>query len=63
MRVGKSEASALRVVLAAGVEALREEQLEQGYAELAKTYNDDNADAERRFARDRHIERIEGNLA
>lgn len=55
----KSEASALRALLQAGIEALRDEVLEQGYAELASIYNRDAEREERRTARDRYAARTD----
>lgn len=50
----KSEASALRALLDAGAEALRERVLDAGYAQLAAEFNSEPAPAERREARDRY---------
>ena len=58
----KSEASALRALLRAGVEALRDDILEQGYAELASIYGSDVERAERRVARDRYAARTDANV-
>ena len=52
-----SEAAALRAVLQAGLEALRDDVLDSGYAELAETYNAAGHRAERRTARERYAER------
>ncbi|MEI6623258.1 MAG: hypothetical protein WCP28_15260 [Actinomycetes bacterium] len=56
-----SEAAALRVLLQAGVEALLEEVLDVGYAELAQTYGEAEHNDERRNARDRYASRTEAN--
>ncbi|WP_343709565.1 hypothetical protein [Mycobacterium sp.] len=53
----KSEAGALRALLQAGAEALRERVLDAGYAELASEFNSEPASAERRAARDRYARR------
>lgn len=54
-----SEAAALRTLLQAGADALRDDVLDAGYADLAGTYNTGSADADRRSARDRYVARIE----
>ncbi len=55
--VGKvnSEAAAIRVLLQAGAEALAEELLDAGYAELAQVYGSAGEREERRTARDRYV--------
>jgi len=58
----KSEAGALRALLQAGAEALREHVLDVGYADLAAEFNGESAQAERRAARDRYAQRTEANL-
>ncbi|HTQ20450.1 hypothetical protein [Mycobacterium sp.] len=58
----KSEASALRALLQAGAEALREAVLDAGYAQLAEEFNSEPAHVERRTARDRYARRTEGHL-
>ena len=58
----KSEASGLRALLQAGAEALREQVLDAGYAQLAEEFNAPDADAGRRAARDRYIARTEVRL-
>lgn len=58
----KSEASALRALLQAGAEALREHVLDAGYADLAAEFNSEPAHAERQAGRDRYARRTEGHL-
>lgn len=58
----ESEASALRTLLQAGAEALQEQALEAGYAELAAAYSGDQERAERRAARDRYAGRTDSAL-
>lgn len=58
----KSEAGALRALLQAGAEALRERVLDAGYAQLAAEFNSEPASAERRAARDRYARRSETDL-
>ncbi|MGH3561214.1 MAG: hypothetical protein ACRDTN_05260 [Mycobacterium sp.] len=58
----KSEASALRALLQAGVEALGERVLDAGYAQLAAEFNNKPARTERRAARDRYVRRTEASL-
>lgn len=58
----KTEAAALRALLQAGVEAVRNHALESGYAQLAEEFNAEPAHAERRVARDRYTERTEARL-
>ena len=58
----KSEAGALRALLQAGAEALRERVLDAGYAQLAEEFNSESARAERRAARDRYVRRAEAGL-
>lgn len=58
----KSEAGALRALLQAGVEALRDDVLEAGYAELASEFNGKPENAERKAARDRYVRRTEAHL-
>jgi len=55
----KSEASALRALLQAGSEALRDQVLDAGYADLAAEFNNQPAAAERKAARDRYVRRTE----
>ena len=57
-----SEAAALRALLRAGVEALRDDVLDAGYAELAKDYASDEERTQRRAARDRYISRTEASV-
>lgn len=54
-----SEAAAIRALLQAGVEALRDDVLDKGYAELAQVYNGAEDRDERRAARDRYVARTE----
>jgi len=54
-----SEAAAIRVLLQAGAEALAEEVLDAGYAELAQVYGGAEERGERRTARDRYVARTE----
>ena len=58
----KSEASALRALLQAGAEALQDEVLDAGYAALAAEFDDAEARAERRAARDRYAARTDSAL-
>jgi hypothetical protein len=58
----KSEAGALRALLQAGAEALRENVLDAGYAQLAAEFNSEPARAERQAARDRYVRRTEAGL-
>ncbi len=53
----KSEAGALRALLQAGAETLRERVLDVGYAQLASEFNSEPARTERRAARDRYARR------
>ncbi len=57
----KSEAAALRALLQAGAEALRERVLDAGYAQLAAEFNSQPARAERHAARDRYTRRTEAS--
>lgn len=57
-----SEAAALRALLQAGVEALLEDVLNEGYAELAQVYDGVHERDERRLARDRYVTRTEATL-
>lgn len=58
----RSEAAALRALLQAGVEALRDDVLDSGYAELAAEFHADAERAERRSARDRYADRTDAAL-
>jgi len=58
----KSEAGALRALLQAGVEALRDEALDAGYIDLAVLYRGDVERAERRAARDRYAARTDASV-
>ncbi|SIJ21038.1 Uncharacterised protein [Mycobacteroides abscessus subsp. abscessus] len=58
----KSEAAALRALLQAGVEALRERVLDNGYAQLAAEFNSTAAHADRRAARAHYASRTEVDL-
>ncbi len=53
-----SEASVVRALVQAGAEALREDALDTGYAELAAS-TDQTERRERRTMRDRYVERTE----
>jgi hypothetical protein len=55
----KSEAGTLRALLQAGAEALRDEALDVGYADLAEIFQGDVERAERRTARDRYAARTD----
>jgi hypothetical protein len=57
-----SEAAAIRALLHAGVEAMRDDVLDEGYAELARVYNDAEARDERRSARNQYVARTDGHL-
>jgi hypothetical protein len=57
-----SEAAALRVLLQIGAETLRDDVLDAGYAELARSYAGDAERAERRTARDRYVARTEATV-
>lgn len=50
-----SEAGAIRALLQAGVEALRDDVLDDGYAELAQVFTGTEERDERRVARDRYV--------
>lgn len=54
-----SEAAALRLLLQAGVEALTEHVLDEGYAQFAQEYGSPTAREERRSARERYVSRTE----
>ena len=54
-----SEAAAIRALLAAGADALADEVLDAGYAELAQVYGRVEERDERRSARDRYMARTE----
>ncbi len=54
-----SEAAAIRALLQAGAEALADEVLDAGYAELAQVYGGAEERDERRTARDRYVVRTE----
>ena len=58
----KSEASALRALLAAGAEALRDDVLDAGYAELATIYSGAVEKDERRAARNRYAKRTDSSI-
>lgn len=55
--VRPTEASALRVLLKAGVEQLRESALEAAYEDLAEEFGQQDLAADRRVARDRYAAR------
>lgn len=54
-----SEAAALRALLQAGAEALKERVLDAGYARLATEFNTAPSNVERRAAHDRYARRTE----
>lgn len=56
----KSEAAALRALLQAGAEALKDLVLDVGYAQLATEFNAEPSSTERRSARERYVRRTEG---
>lgn len=56
-----SEAGALRALLQAGAQALRDRVLDAGYADFAVEFNSGSADKQRRAARDRYVRRSEAN--
>ena len=55
----KSEAAALRALLRAGAEALKDRVLDVGYAQLATQLNTEPSTVERLAARDRYARRTE----
>jgi hypothetical protein len=57
-----SEAAVLRVLLRAGVQAMRDDVLDEGYAELAEFYQGTEERAERRTALDRYVKQTEAAL-
>jgi hypothetical protein len=57
-----SEAATIRALLQAGAEALSDEVLDEGYAELAETFNAAGPRTERRASRDRYVSRTESGL-
>lgn len=54
-----SEAAVIRALLQVGAEALRDDVLDAGYAELAQVYGGASDSDERREARDRYVARTE----
>lgn len=58
----RSEAGALRALLQVAVEALRDEVLDAGYAELASTFHGKAERAERRAARERYVARTDASV-
>ncbi len=58
----RSEASALRALLRAGAERLRDDALDTAYAGLAAIYSHDAQHTERRVARKRYTARTDANL-
>jgi len=62
LRPVESEAAAIRAVLHAGLEALRDDVLEHAYSELATTFNDPESQPDRRAARDRYAARSDAAL-
>jgi len=57
----RSEAGALRVLLQVAVDALRDEVLDAGYAELAATFHGKAERVERRAARERYAARTDAS--
>lgn len=57
-----SEAAAIRALLQAGVEALRDDVLDEGYAELGQVLRGVEERDERRTARDRYVARTDAAL-
>lgn len=57
-----SEAAAIRALLQVGTAALRDDMLDEGYAELAQVYNSGQERDERRSATDRYAARTEAAL-
>lgn len=57
-----SEAAALRVLLQAGMNAVQEDILDAGYAELAQVLSGEQERGERRTARDRYAARTDAAL-
>lgn len=57
-----SEAAAIRALLQAGAQALSDEVLDSGYAELAQVYGGAAERGERRAARDRYVCRTEATM-
>ena len=56
-----TQAAAIRALLHAGADLLNDELLDQGYRELSREYEEDEARMERRRARDRYVERTEAH--
>lgn len=59
----RNEAAVVRALLRAGAEALQEQALEQGYAELAKTFAGGDERDEARALRARYARRIDTRYA
>ncbi len=57
-----SEAAAIRALLQAGAEALRDDALDEGYIELAQVYNGAEERDDRRSARALYVARTETAL-
>lgn len=57
-----SEAATLRVLLRAGVEALQDEALEAGYADLATEFNSAELASERRAHRSRYADHTDSQM-
>lgn len=57
-----SEAAAIRALLHAGVEALHDDVLDEGYEKLARVYHGTEETGERRAARDRYVARTEATM-
>jgi hypothetical protein len=59
LKPGGSEAAIIRILLHAGVDALRERALERGYAELADLWPEVHDAAETRERRRRYAQRVD----
>ena len=57
-----SDAAAIRALLQAGAEALSDDVLDAGYAELARVYHRPEEREERRASRDRYVARTAVDL-
>lgn len=57
-----SEAAAIRALLQAGANALSDDVLDAGYAELAQVYEGTEERSERRSARDRYVARTDATV-
>lgn len=58
----RSEAGALRALLQVAVEALRDELLDAGYAEMATAFHGNTERTERRAARERYVARTDASV-